>query len=182
MPGVISLLDESHSRKIKEIRRQLDAKLNVQTPMENHYPHFSYQVADWYDDEKLAPILEELSQDRESFTVHTNGIGVFTDSEPLIVYLPVIRDAHLSQFHQQVWDRAKDVAVDLQDYYHPELWTPHITIAPVKTHDLYPVMNLLSEYSFRWNVDVDNLATIRGGVPNRRIEHRAELDDADADR
>lgn len=181
MPGVVSLLDERSSKRVVELRRQLETKLNIESPVENHYPHFSYQVADSYDDEELGRTLEELPDEQDSFTVRTNGIGVFSDTEPLIVYIPIVRTAQLSRFHERIWTRSKPVAIDLEDYYHPELWIPHITIASVEKSDLYSVMNLLSQYSLSWNVEIDNVATIRGMTPNRRVEHRVPLDDVDAE-
>lgn len=180
MGGIVSLVDERTSRKITEIRRRLDDELDVQTPIENHYPHFSYQVAKRYDDGRLSEVIRDLAGEREPFVVKTNGIGVFTDSSPLIVYIPVVRDASLSAFHSRVWEMGATTGTDFQEYYRPERWTPHITIAPVERDEFPSVMNLLSEYSFYWDVEVDNLATIRGDPPNRRVEHRSPLGDGDS--
>lgn len=174
MPGIVSLLDAEASQSVIKIRQRLDDELDVEIPIRNHYPHFSYQVADQYD-KRVPLVIQRLASEQESFAVHTNGIGVFTDSDPLIVYIPVIRDSHLSAFHSRVWDEGETAGTDLQEYYHPERWTPHITIAPVERTELPSVMHLLSEYSFYWDVEIDNIATIHGEAPNRRVTHKTPL-------
>ncbi|WP_415380264.1 2'-5' RNA ligase family protein [Halosimplex sp. TS25] len=175
MGGIVSLLDERATEKILAVRQRLDEELGVQTPFRNHYPHFSYQVAARYDAEQLSEAIDGLASGRDPFVVRTNGIGVFSDSEPLIVYVPVIRDADLSRFHSRVWDEGKSAGTDLQDYYSPRRWTPHITLAPVDRAKLPSVMELLSEYSFYWDVQIENVAAITGDAPHRKVEHRTPL-------
>lgn len=175
MPGIVSLIDESHSRTVVEIRRRLNDELGIRTPIHNHYPHFSYQVANQYDDEKLARVIRRLSKEQEPLTVRTNGIGVFSDSEPFIVYVPLVRDAQLSQFHERVWDRTTSAGTGFQSYYRPDHWTPHVTIASVEKADLGGVVDLMSEYSLRWELEIDTIAAIQGEVPNRTVEHQTPL-------
>lgn len=177
MAGIVSLIDSETSQTVVEIRRQLDDELGVQTPIQNHYPHFSYQVAEYHDNEEVSEIIQGLANEQEPFVVHTNGIGVFSDSDPLIVYIPVIRDSHLSAFQSRVWEKGKTAGTDFQEYYRPERWTPHITSAPVERDELPSMMDLLNGYSFYWDVEIDNIATIQGDAPNRRVNHRASLSD-----
>lgn len=175
MAGIVSLLDERATEKVLAVRERLAEELDVQPPFRNHYPHFSYQVAARYDTEQLSEAIDVLAREQDPFVVRTNGIGVFSDSEPLIVYIPVIRDAGLSRFHSRVWDEGTSAGTDLQDYYRPRRWTPHITLAPVDRADLPSVMELLSEYSFYWDVQIENVAAITGEAPDRKVEHRTPL-------
>lgn len=175
MAGIVSLVDSETSRKVIEIRRQLDDELDVQAPIQNHLPHFSYQVGEYHDNERVSEVIQGLANEKEPFIAHTNGIGVFSDSDPLIVYIPVIRDSHLSGFQSQVWEKGKTAGTDFQDYYRPNRWTPHITIAPVERDELPSVMDLLSGYSFYWDVEIDNIATIQGDAPNRRVDHQTSF-------
>lgn len=175
MPGLVSLIDESHSRTVVEIRRRLNAELGIRPPIHNHYPHFSYQVAKRYDDEKLPRVLRQLSKEQEPLTVQANGVGVFTDSEPFTVYVPIVRDAKLSQFHENVWERTKSIGSGFESYYRPANWTPHVTIAAVEKERLGDVVDLMSEYSLRWEMEIDSIATIEGGSPNRSVEHETPL-------
>lgn len=177
MAGIVSLLDAEASQTVVDVRQRLDDELDVQTPIQNHYPHFSYQVANHYDDERVSEVIRGIANEQEPFTVRTNGIGVFSDSDPLIVYIPVVRDSHLSAFHSRIWGEGETAGSDFQEYYRPERWTPHITIAPVERAELPSVMSLLSEYSFYWDVEVDNIATIQGDAPNRRVKHQTPLGD-----
>lgn len=174
MPGIVSLLDSETSRRIVELRRRLEDELGVRTPVENHCPHVSYQVAERYD-QGLVDALRELAAEQDPFSVRTNGIGVFTDSEPLVVYVPVVRDAGLSALHERVWDRCSPLGSGLQDYYRPDRWTPHITIAPVDRDELPSVVDLLGEHSCYWEANIETIATIQGTAPNRTVEHRTSL-------
>lgn len=177
--GIVSLLDSRTARRVVEIRRRLETDLGVRTPIRNHFPHVSYQVARRYDD-AVTEAVRELAAVQEPFSVTTNGIGVFSDSDPLIVYIPVVRDARLSAFHSEVWTTGTAVGEGFQEYYRPDRWTPHVTLAPVDRDEVSAVMELLSGYSFRWDVRIDNVAIIRGDAPNRTVEHHTPLADVDS--
>ncbi|MEO6889414.1 MAG: hypothetical protein ABI456_09040 [Ktedonobacteraceae bacterium] len=70
MHAVVSLLDEEHTRAIKELWAELERdfgvrKLSVILP----YPHYSYQVARQYDEQQLVARTEELARRTAPFRV-----------------------------------------------------------------------------------------------------------------
>jgi hypothetical protein len=61
MHGIVSFLDEPHYRRVEELWAELSGRFDVEGIYVTPYPHFSYQVAESYDREKVASILQRLA-------------------------------------------------------------------------------------------------------------------------
>jgi 2'-5' RNA ligase len=95
-------------------------------------PHFSWQSAEKYDIEKLDRVMRGLSDEFAPFTVHTSGLGLFTGSYP-VLYLSLVKSEQLLILHKKIWFQIGPFAEKISQYYSPDFWVPHITIA---YHDL----------------------------------------------
>jgi 2'-5' RNA ligase len=125
------------------------------------YPHFSYQVAQGYNVNTLEPILKRIAQTTAPFQVRAAGLGIFTGKSP-VLYIPVVRNPALTQFHHAVWSEISGSGSGVVSYYHPENWLPHITIGFGDLHsgNLSGVIRLLAEREIDWEITVNNLAYI----------------------
>lgn len=161
MEGIVSLLDEEHSRLAAGIWSELEAEFGLRGVLVTPFPHFSYHVAQSYDSERLGSILEELAGQTKAFTIQTSGLGIFTGDQP-VVYIPVIRTQALSRLHAQVWARVAPIASGTVDYYRPEAWLPHITLAltDLDCENLPRLIRFLSPRALNWEVVIDNLSFI----------------------
>ena len=61
MQGVVSLLDDQHYARVEAIWEELGQKFDVRGMYVTPYPHFSFQVAEAYDDAACESFLRDLA-------------------------------------------------------------------------------------------------------------------------
>ena len=162
MQGVVSLLDDQHYARVEAIWEELGQKFDVRGMYVNAYPHFSFQVAEAYEDEACESYLRGLAARTQPFRVRTAGLGVFTVANP-ILHIPLIRSPGLAALHQDLWDGVKQKTPGaVSHYYHPDEWAPHVTLAQgdIDPDRLAEIVRLLSRRNFHWEITVNNLAVI----------------------
>lgn len=161
MNGIVSLLDEHHYSLVEALWAELEREFSVRGVYVTPYPHFSYQVASLYDVERLEPILRGIAAQSIPFQIGASGLGIFTGPHP-VLYIPVVRNSQLNQFHQQVCSAISETASGVQSYYYPDYWMAHITIgfADITCDNIGPIIQFLSERDFNWDITVNNLAFI----------------------
>jgi 2'-5' RNA ligase len=175
MHGVVSLLDERHCGLVEELWAELARRFGLRGIAQTPYPHFSYQVAESYELALLEPILRRFADNSGGFNIRTTGLGVFTGPKP-VLYVPVVRSTALTRFQRELWPELSRVAGGVVDYYHPENWIPHITLA---TDDLTPqslcaVMGWLADRSFNWEIKINNLALIQDTADGKELRFHFE--------
>ena len=90
MQGVVSLLDDQHYARVEAIWEELGQKFDVRGMYVTPYPHFSFQVAEAYDEAACESYLRSLAARTRPFRVRTAGLGIFTVANP-ILYINVVR-------------------------------------------------------------------------------------------
>lgn len=177
MDGVVSVLDDVHYAKIEQLWDEFEAEFGVRGVYQTPVPHFSYHVAASYDEPKLREIVKQVAAHMPPFIVRTNGLAIFTGADP-VLYIPVIRSPAIRSLHESLWERLAQSATDISSYYHPDHWRAHITLAHKEVdHELLPKMiRLLSERSFDWKIQVDNIALISGQSSPHSIKFRVPLE------
>ncbi len=175
MYAVVSQLDDQHQQLTENLWTELDKKFGLQGAYTQSFPHFSYQVAQEYDLGLLEPLMERMAYNTKEFHVTTSGLGIFTESMP-ILYIPVVRTLELSQVHRLLWHEASKTGSGIVEHYHPERWLPHITLAFSNIHhEHFPaVIRFLSEQTLSWKITVNNLSLIEstGQDPKQHFQYR----------
>jgi len=176
MHGVVSLLDDKYYVEVEQLWAELAEKFGVRGIYAVPYPHFSYQVVEDYDLERLELILTKVARFNRPFRVITTGLGIFTGLRP-VLYIPVVRNSELTEFHQRIWDEISQAAINPRDYYHPSRWMPHITVADLDLNHqtLGQIASMLSKRSFMWELTIDNLALIYDTGRGVELRMRFEL-------
>lgn len=176
MHGIVSLLDGLHSQYVEELWSELKREFGVEGVYVTPFPHFSYQVANNYDVESLTTTLSTFATKHAPFQVRTNGLGVFNGQAP-VLYIPVVRDPTLTNFHKALWQALTNTGDGLQAYYQPEHWMPHITIGirDLNSDSLALIMRYLNGRDFNWHIHVDNLALIYDTGERQEAKHRFKL-------
>jgi 2'-5' RNA ligase len=162
MQGVVSLLDDQHYARVEAIWEELGQKFDVRGMYVTPYPHFSFQVAEVYDDAACEHFLKGLAARTRPFRVKTAGLGIFTVASP-ILYIPIVRSPALSDFHREIWENVRQVTPGaVAHYYHPEEWAPHVTLAQgdIDQDKLAEVVRYLSRRNFHWEFSVNNVSII----------------------
>jgi 2'-5' RNA ligase len=173
MEGIASLLDNKHDHLIKTLWSELENSLGLRGVYITPFPHFSYHVAQDYNQVKLEPILKRISQATQEFRVTASGLGIFS-GQPPVLYIPVVRTPGLSRLHEALWYEIAHVASDTSGYYHPDNWLPHLTLAFGDTHkdNLAEAIRLLSERPLNWEIPVNNLAFIEETAQGQKVRFR----------
>ena len=176
MHGVVSLLDDEHYALVEHLWDEVETELGVRGFYNTPFPHFSYHVADGYDVDLLESILRRLASHCATFRVRTAGLGVFSVDHP-VLYVAVVRSPALSALHQKLWRELARASAGTVEYYHPERWMPHITLADgdvLKDH-LPDIVRMLSARAFDWEIAVTNLSLIYDTGTTQEVQLRFDL-------
>lgn len=161
MEGVVTILSDPYYRMVEAMQREVAEACELHSVRPTDIPHFSWHVAESYREQELAPILQEVCAEMHPFTVKTVGLGVFM-AEESVLYIPLVADLPLLQFHQRLWQRLEGVGEGVNPYYAPGNWVPHITLAHegLGVSELSCAVRMLAEKSPVWEMQVDHLAVI----------------------
>lgn len=161
MHGLVSLLPEPFYQQVESIWQSLENELGLRGIRVTPYPHFSWQIAEDYDLDRLQPILEQIASHTKPFPAYTTGIGLFTGVRP-VIFISLVKTPELMRFHSLVWERVLGTSTAASPYYSPENWVPHISLAyeDVTRENIGEVMKKLAFRSYSWEMQVDNLAFI----------------------
>ena len=161
MHGLVSLLPEPFYKQVEQIWQTLESAAGLNGIRVTPYPHFSWQIAEDYDLERLKPILERIASQTQPFAVHTSGIGLFSGERP-VIYIALVKTLELMRFHSMVWEKALETSSMASPYYSPGNWVPHISLAygDVTIENLGQTMKILAFQSYAWEMQIDNFAFI----------------------
>lgn len=171
LQGVISLLDDDHFGMVKGIARELQDRFGVEEAKPNLWPHFSYVVAESFD-ERVVEALQKLREDLTIFRIQTAGLGVFLSGPSPVIFANIVRNETLSRAHKRVWQAVVPFAKGAQAYYEPDNWVPHITLGDkyLRPGTLPDIIRWLQDQDFVWDIEVNNLTFIGAdGFDNDRI-------------
>lgn len=163
LAAVASLLPDEAAARVRHVWAELERELGLSGATVSPLPHFSYQVARDYDLDVLQEVVTRLAGGARALRVQTAGLGIFTGPSP-ILHLPIVRSPELARFQVAVWSAASVAAEKLDQHYHPASWVPHVSLAfgdtsPAK---LAAAVELLSERDLAWDLELDNLAIVKG--------------------
>ncbi|MBI5347998.1 MAG: 2'-5' RNA ligase family protein [Chloroflexi bacterium] len=159
MQGIVSLLDDPYAQIVHAIWDELKTKCGIVGTQVPRFPHFSYHVAERYDDDALKRALHTLTSSQKVFKVKTAGLGIFTTPDP-VVFVNVVCDSTLAALHESIYAAVHSVSHNAVTYYQPHHWFPHITLAQSDlTRDTLPdvIPTLINAQNFEWEISVNNI-------------------------
>jgi 2'-5' RNA ligase len=161
MNGIASLLDQPTTDHVKNLWQELESRCGLVAVQSTPFPHFSWQVTEGYNLPRLEETLRKLARQTRPFTVRTAGLGIFTGENP-VVYVPIVKEESLLQFHALLWKQTEGIAILPAPYYAPDKWVPHITLAynDVQRDNLNCALQTLVFKSFDWEIRIDNLVFV----------------------
>ncbi len=169
--AVVSLLDETHSHRVRYLWDELETRFGVEHIFRTPVPHFSYHVAKDYNLSHIERILSEAACEQSPFSITTSGLGIFTGARPTL-YVPVIRTAALSAFHERIYPALAQTSTHSRFSTTPLHWAPHITLAlaEIAPKTLAEIIQHFSRRDFTWEIVVDNVALICDTCGEQGIE------------
>lgn len=167
LAGVISVLDSIHETRVRQIWQELQDQCDWPGPHPEDIPHFSWHVAEAYDEERLTSALQTVSSQLTPFQVIADGLGIFSGEKP-VVYINLVKDQVLQQVHQKLWEIFENLGQGISPYYAPHRWIPHITIASgeIEPQVFCCIVQYLAFKPITWTILVDNLVMV--GRPDEK--------------
>ncbi len=162
MHAIVSLLDEEHTALVKEIWASLEKETGVRYVRDTiPFPHISYHTAAHFEMEDVSEVLRKHAQEAKPFSVKATGLGIFNAPKP-VVYIPVAQAQSIASVHQTLWKACANLRAGVPEYYHPQRWIPHITLAQrdIVFHQLPGLVRKLNEKPINWDITLNNLALI----------------------
>ncbi|HWQ03884.1 MAG TPA: 2'-5' RNA ligase family protein [Longilinea sp.] len=176
MYALTTLFDLESNAVFARMWQKLKNECHLVPANEVSFVHLSWQGASGYQLESAQSIIHKVCTTTRTFPVKVSGIGIFTGPEP-VLYLNVVKDQALMDLHNELWDKLSPFAEELNGYYGPSDWVPHITLAygtllPV---DLACAVTELMYEPFSIDLVIDNLALIFSRDGTVGIDSRYEL-------
>ena len=84
MQALMSLLPDSYSLQVAQIWNMLEEQFGLTYIKITPIPHFTWQLGEGYREEKVLPLLHELTVRQEPFEVRTNGLNHFPGTAPVL--------------------------------------------------------------------------------------------------
>jgi hypothetical protein len=161
MHGIVSLLDEKHFAQVESLWKDLEETCGLKGIKVTPFPHFSWQIGEDYDWNKLELALSQIASRTKPFTIQTTGIALFSGEQP-VIFIPVVRDPSINAFHNEVWQTLQTIGRGISSYYAPQSWMPHISLAysDVTRENINCVIQMLAFQTFNWKILVDNISAI----------------------
>lgn len=155
------MLDQKHYQQVENLWAELQRKFSVKGVYVSPRPHITYHIATCYKVKALESVLRRVATSKMSFKVRTGGLGIFTGPQP-VLHIPVVRGPELTQFQEALWQEILNTGADIEDYYHPDRWIPHITvgIGDVNKRKLAQIVRYLGERDFNWEITIDSIVLV----------------------
>lgn len=161
MYALTTLFDIETNSPFAEMWHRLKTKCGLVTANETSFVHLSWQGAASYVMDPARTVVSEIAASTHSFKASIAGIGVFTGKEP-VLYLNLVKNRKLMDLHEVLWDRLLDSTQEMNAYYAPAEWVPHITLTygMLQPKDLACAVAELMFEPFTAELAIDNLAFI----------------------
>lgn len=156
-----SLLNPTASRQTEEYWAWLEGHCGLAGIKLTPLPHFSWQGASEYHLGKAEEVLKELAARQSPFTVQISGFGIFPGEKP-VLFLHLVKNRQLLELHEEVWKRLYPFAVGINEYYDPQQWVPHVTLAyrDVTPENISCALQVLAFQPVSIHIVVDHIALI----------------------
>lgn len=176
MLAITSLLDLKHCDLVNGIIQDFEKEFGLKQVQATPMPHITFLVAETYNLSMLKNYLLRLCHGVQPLHAYTTGIGVFPGEHP-VIYIPVLRTQPLNKLHSQLYQDVSKMSIQVGPYYKPKLWLPHISLAVGDTSPdmMTPIFQYLANYSFDWEIVLDNLSLFQESTNGRSFEKESSF-------
>jgi len=125
------LFDPDSETTIRNIWRRIsEADLPSSLDAEGYRPHLTLAVSDAIrlDIDRCQERLTQFARAQSSFPITLNHLGLFQTRDN-VVFLGVVPSQNLLNLHRVAFGLCQQFTGGWRDYYAPDHWTPHVTLA-----------------------------------------------------
>lgn len=143
-------------------------------------PHFSWMVAERFEENPVREAFADFARKVESFEVHTTGLGIFTGEKP-ILYLPLVKTESLLKMHGELWRALFQTGTNQNTVYHPDQWIPHVTVISeeMPVQQFACVFESIVSLDLKLTICVNNLSLIYSNQEEAGIKFIQEFQKED---
>ncbi|MGY4686914.1 hypothetical protein X927_06420 [Petrotoga mexicana DSM 14811] len=173
MQSLLTILPQPFYNKITKLWNELDKNFDVKWVKNNvPFPHITWSVAEEYKVNELNKLLKKATKELDSLTIKTEGIALFTGPK-LTLYIPVKPTKELLNFHEYLWNLVNVNESKLNDYYSPDNWFPHITLAveDIDKENIGQITSYLSDKKLKYQIKLESLSLV-----HRELGKEVEID------
>jgi len=166
--AVATVLDIQNDPESAGTWNQVEDAFQQSGLVQSNLLHFSWHVAESYSEGKIEDSLRETAKDLSMILTSSTGLGIFTSEQP-VLYLPVSKTRIIADLHHLLWDRLVPIAKNVNRFYDPENWIPHITLAyeNAKAEQICKTTSLLLKQGMVFHFQMDHFSLIfRNGSEN----------------
>lgn len=158
MQALIAEFTAESNAEIEEIWEEVAISCGKNSRVSFPYPHFTWQAAATYDIQGFEMALRDALLGQKPFQVQLAGLGIFTGIEP-VVYINLVKSPLVNTLHQQIYQVSKAYVNQLEDYWLPDNWMPHLTLVEpgTKREVIQNFLPCLLERKFDWWIDVKSI-------------------------
>lgn len=128
MYAIISELDQDTAVHVMHLWRKLQNACGLEGIFNFPNPHFTWLTMESVEEKPACAALKEIAEQTYAFPVRITGVDVFQGDSP-VLYLSIFMSLALSKIHEAIWQRLQTCSSEPGQYYSPDKWVPHITLA-----------------------------------------------------
>lgn len=161
MDAIVALLDEPTNRECESLWEELRSVGLSHVADQVPIPHVSFHVAEAYDQTLMEDPLRAFAGTCSPLQIVTAGLGIFGGEYP-VLYASVVRSEALTTLHRNLWPILDRAASGVVQYYQPDRWMPHITLASgdATANSLAAAVKRLAMRPLEWRIQIDTIAWI----------------------
>lgn len=169
MPYAVELYFDKESNN--HIRNILNFLKNNNIPLdEKTEPHISLALYnDLYDENKFLKELYDFSLNIQSFKISFSSIGIFLTEESVLFFAPVVTK-NLLNIHKKYHNTFSQYNYNTIEYYKPNNWVPHCTIAMNLTESqLTNAVEKIKDIFIPFSCNIVGIGLLKF-LPNKKIK------------
>jgi len=159
MFAIISELNPAASTDVNAYWRQLSKNCGLYAIFYMPTPHLTWMVCEELGVDQAAPMLTQITSQEGLLSSRTSGIGIFTGENP-VLYLPIVKTQQMITLHQEIWNLLQPMTKTSNEFYSPDDWVPHITLAlnDLTNDNLACAVNSIAFEQNEIKINIDNLS------------------------
>lgn len=126
--GIVAIVKDELKNEILKLWSIAEKKYNSKDVQSFDHPNLGFQGGQCENISSLKRDMLDLSSTIAPFEIVVNGFGYF-EHPTNVIYLKVIKTEKLKRLHKNINDLLSEHCSNIFEFYTPENWIPHITVA-----------------------------------------------------
>lgn len=124
--GILSILENKHYKEVKKLWKLFEKKYNSTGVQTFNHPNVTFQGGKTSNIQQLTNNFQGIISNIKPYEINVAEIGHFKKEA---IYLKVSNSKNLLNINKLINNFLKNYCEELFEYYNPQNWVPHITLA-----------------------------------------------------